>query len=71
MISRVTYEKRERLDIVHLKSFKMLLFLWICPLLAFVLTQEIAYIFVSSFIAGAYGIYHNKKHCHLRCKEEL
>ncbi len=71
MISREVYEERDRLDIAYLKSFKMLLVLWITPLLVFALTQEFAYIFVSSFIASVYGICHNKKHCHLKGKEVL
>ena len=71
MISRATYVKRDRLDIAHLKSFKTFLFLWITPLLVFTLTREFAYIFISSFIAAVYGIYHNKMHCHLRREEEL
>ena len=71
MISRATYEERERLDTVYLKSFKIFLFLYVCPLFVFVLTQEFAYVFVSSFIAIMYSFYHNKKYCHLRCKEEL
>ena len=71
MISREVYEERDRLDIAYLKSFKIFLLLWISPLFVFILTQEFAYVFISSFIAVGYDIYHNKKHCHLRCKEEL
>ena len=69
MISRAIYEARDRLDIAYLKSFKIFLLLWVSPLFVFIFTQEFAYIFVSSFIAAAYGIYHNKKHCHLTGKE--
>ena len=69
MISRAIYEARDRLDIAYLKSFKIFLLLWVSPLFVFIFTREFAYIFVSSFIASVYGIYHNKKHCHLRCKE--
>ena len=69
MISRAIYEARDRLDIAYLKSFKIFLLIWICPLFVFILTQEFAYVFVSSFLAIGYSIYHNKKHCHLKGKE--